>query len=256
MTSKPAAKPPPLKRKTTTLGTKYQAILEVEKGEKTKAAIAADYGVPPNTLSTWLKKKEEYKQAFLTQSFGPANKRMKKGDYEDVDDALDTWMREARARDIPISGPILQAKAQELAAELNHPEFKCSTGWLNRFKVRKGIGFRNIRGEAKSVSSEAVDAWKTTLLPQLLAEFSPEDIYNTDETGLFYKLQPDKSLAYKDEDGRGGKRSKARITVLTTANMTGTHKLKPLVINNCQRPHVFSQKRIQPHQLPVDFVIV
>ena len=53
---------------------------------------------------------------------------MKKADYEDMDDALDTWMREARAHDIPISGFSLEPKAQELAAELGHPEFKCSNG--------------------------------------------------------------------------------------------------------------------------------
>ena len=42
---------------------------------------------------------------------------MKEDDFKDVDDALHAWMREAHARDIPISGPILQTKAQELAAE-------------------------------------------------------------------------------------------------------------------------------------------
>lgn len=243
------------KRKTTTLETKYRAILDVEKAGKTrtKTQIAQDYGVPLNTLSTWLSKADQYKKAFETQEFGAANKRMKKADYEDVDDALDAWMREARARDIPISGPILQAKAQELAVELGHPDFKCSNGWLSRFKTRKGIGFRNIKGEAKAVKPEAVDAWNKTLLPQLLQEYAAEDIYNTDETGLFYKLQPSKSLVYKDEDGRGGKCSKARITVLLTANMTGSHKLQPLVINNCWKPHIFSQKRINQASLPVDF---
>ena len=52
------------------------------------------------------------------------------------------------------------------------------------------------------------------------------------ETGLFYKLQPNKSLFFKDKDGRGGKCSKSKITVMPVANMVGTHKLKPMVINN------------------------
>ena len=243
----------PLKRKTTTLQTKYEAILEVEKGQKTKSLIAKEIGVPPNTLSTWLSKAESLKKAYETQEFGPKMKRMKKADFQDVDDALDAWMREARARDIPISGPILQAKAQEFAQEFGHPEFQCSNGWLSRFKARKGIGFRAIKGEAKSVKPEAVDAWKKTLLPKLLEEFAPEDIYNADETGLFYQLQPDKSLVYKDEDGRGGKRSKLRVTVLTVANMDGSDKLKPVLINKCRRPHAFSQKRVNVDRLPVDY---
>ena len=57
-----------------------------------------------------------------------SRKRIKYSDFEDVDGALQIWMREARTFDIPISGLILQAKAQELAAELGHPNFKCSNG--------------------------------------------------------------------------------------------------------------------------------
>ena len=139
------------KRKTNIL----EVILEVEKGLNTKTQIAKDVDVPLNTLSTWVKKADDYKNAYETQGFGSQNKRMKKADFEDVDDALQAWMRKAHARDIPISGPILQAKVQELAAELGHPDFKCSNGWLSRFKTRKGIGFHNIKGEAKAVKARS-----------------------------------------------------------------------------------------------------
>ena len=113
---------------------------------------------------------------------------MKKADFEDVDDDLHAWMREARACDIPISDLIIQAKTQELAAEMGYPNFKCSNGWLRLFKTRKVIGFFTITGEATAVTLEAMDAWKKTLLPKLLEEYSLDDIYNDDETGLFYKL--------------------------------------------------------------------
>ena len=241
------------KRKQHTIQTKYDAILEVEKGIKSKSQIAGEIGIPPNTLSTWLKKKEDIKKVFESQTYSHSNKRMRTSTYADVDSALDKFMRDARATKTSISGPILKAEAQILANKLGHTDFKASQGWLSRFKNRKGIHFREISGEAHSVNPEAVDAWKSTILPQLLRDYSPEDIYNTDETGLFYKMQPSKSLVYKDEDGRGGKASKSRITVLTTANMTGTHKVKPLVINNCQKPHIFGQKRVKPDSLPVDW---
>ncbi len=93
----------------------------------------------------------------------------------------------------------------------------------------------------------------STLLPQLLEEYAPHNIYNADETGLFYKLQPNKSIVFQDEDGRGGKLSKERLTVLPMANMTGTHKLKPLVINKAWKPHAFTQKRVNINQLPVEY---
>lgn len=63
-----------VKRKLTvkTIETKYRAIMEVEQGEKSKSTIAKDLGVPLNTLSTWLKKKESIIDAY--QQFNPKRK--------------------------------------------------------------------------------------------------------------------------------------------------------------------------------------
>ena len=35
---------------------KYRAIMEVERGSKSKSKIASDLGIKLNTLSTWIKK--------------------------------------------------------------------------------------------------------------------------------------------------------------------------------------------------------
>lgn len=55
-----------------TIETKYRAIMEVVQGEKSKSTIAKDLGVPLNTLSTWLKKKESIIDAY--QQFNPKRK--------------------------------------------------------------------------------------------------------------------------------------------------------------------------------------
>ena len=63
-------------------------------------------------------------------------------------------------------------------------------------------------------------------LPTIVEEYPPEEIFSTHETALFYKLQPNKSLAIQGEDSHdGGKRSKERLTILPFSNMTGTEKL-------------------------------
>ena len=51
-----------------TLEDKYEAILEVEKGQKSKAEVARIFNVPKNTLSGWLKKAESIKK--VMQSSG------------------------------------------------------------------------------------------------------------------------------------------------------------------------------------------
>ncbi len=124
------------KRKTHTLETKYKAILEVEAGKKTKIAIAKELNIPLNTLSTWLAKAPVHKDAFQKQEFGGNVKRLKRGNYEDFEDALDIWMRSARSHNLILTGPIIKENVEELANELGHREFKASNGWLDQMKAR------------------------------------------------------------------------------------------------------------------------
>lgn len=90
------------------------------------------------------------------------------------------------------------------------------------------------------------------MLPPLLEGYHPDDIYNLDETGLFYKCLPNKSLAFKGEKCHGGKYSKDRITVVPICNSTGTHKLPLIVIGKSQHPHCFGSKK-NTVDLPVDY---
>ena len=67
-------------------------------------------------------------------------------------------------------------------------------------------------------------------LSTIIEHYDPTDVFNCDETGLFYKLMPDSSLVIDKNDCRGGKKSKERYTVMLCANWAGTEKLKPVVI--------------------------
>lgn len=43
---------------------------------------------------------------------------------------------------IPLSGPFIQAKANEFTVALGKNDFKASIGWLGGFKDRKDITFK------------------------------------------------------------------------------------------------------------------
>jgi hypothetical protein len=60
--------------------------------------------------------------------------------------------------------------------------------------------------------------------------YAPRDIFNVDETGLFYNVLPNKTLCIKGKKCHGEKQSKLRLTVLLFVNSDGTEKLQPLVI--------------------------
>jgi hypothetical protein len=217
------------------LDTKVKILSEVNKGRK-KSEVAAEFGIPRSTLSTIIKSGNHIEGKLQSGNVEGARKRLRSATHDDVDKALLQWFRQIREVSLPVNGPILLEKAPALAVELGCHDFHPSNGWLGRWKDRHGIHLRNVCGEAAAVKQESVQMWLTTTLPQLLTCYQDSDIYNADETGLFWRMLPDKSLNFKGETCTGGKQSKERITVLLAANMTGTSKLKPLVIGKAKTP--------------------
>jgi hypothetical protein len=85
-------------------------------------------------------------------------------------------------------------------------------------------------GESAAVrESDVLHEWKDLKLRQILDTFAPRDIYNADETGLFWKALPDRTLTFKNERVSGGKLSKERVTCLVCDSMAG-EKVPLLVI--------------------------
>ena len=85
-----------------------------------------------------------------------------------------------------------------------------------------------MHGESESISKETVELERIRL-KELTKSYHPEDIYNADETALFFQLGPKKTLATSTTNGT--KTSKARTTVMLISNSSGTDKCRPLVIS-------------------------
>ena len=184
--------------------------------------------------------------AFEQSAFKPDRKRLRTAAYEDVEEALVIWFKSRRDQNVPISGSILRAKAEELSKELGHVELKCSSGWLQQFKERHAIVQKKICGESASVSTETCDLWIEHTLPTLLNGYELKNVFNADELGLFYKLLPNKTLCFKNESCHGGKHSKDRVTVLVGANADGSEKLPLLVIGKSKKPRCFENVNSLP----------
>ncbi|UYV63426.1 hypothetical protein LAZ67_2004032 [Cordylochernes scorpioides] len=86
---------------------------------------------------------------------------------------------------------------------MGQDNFEASNGWLEKFKARRNIAFKRLHGEAGSVDANSVATWKGGIIPSLLAEYSPQDIFNADETGLFYKLLPNQTMTIRGEKCEG-----------------------------------------------------
>jgi hypothetical protein len=86
-------------------------------------------------------------------------------------------------------GDLTKEKAAYFLTELypGHGAFEFSNGWLESFKNRRGIQFYRRFGESGSANMAVIEE----SLPQIrltLDQYERRDIYNMDETRLFYRM--------------------------------------------------------------------
>jgi hypothetical protein len=53
-----------------------------------------------------------------------------------------------------------------------------------------------------------VELWRKEQLLKIIEGYEPKNIYNADETGLFFRLPVNKTLSLKGDPCSGGKNSK------------------------------------------------
>ncbi|VVC40097.1 Zinc finger C2H2-type,Homeobox domain-like,HTH CenpB-type DNA-binding domain [Cinara cedri] len=125
----------------------------------------------------------------------------------------------ARLYNFHVSGPLLQEKARKVANEISLENFKVSNGWLQKFRERRNISFKNI------------------------CDYEPKNIFNCDETVLFFRALSDKTLCLKNETCSGGKIAKDRLTVLLCVNMVGEFETQ-LIIGKSLKPRCFKSVNV------------
>ncbi|GFU67295.1 tigger transposable element-derived protein 1 [Trichonephila clavipes] len=86
--------------------------------------------------------------------------------------------------------------------------------------------------------SATADEGAAKIFPEELAkiiedgDYSADQVFNADETGLYWKKLPNRTYIAKDEKTASGhKASKDRVTLLLCSNASGDRMLKPLLIN-------------------------
>ncbi|GFY18213.1 tigger transposable element-derived protein 1 [Trichonephila clavipes] len=144
---------------------------------------------------------------------------------ERTERAIAIWIEEQVQRRIPVSGYLIQEKA-----------------------LNETIG-----------ESATADEGAAKIFPEELAkiiedgDYSADQVFNADETGLYWKKLPNRTYIAKDEKTASGhKASKDRVPLLLCSNASGDRMLKSLLINKSLRPRALKSKDLK--QLPVHWM--
>ncbi|GBM11619.1 Jerky -like [Araneus ventricosus] len=119
--------------------------------------------------------------------------------------------------------------------------FVASKGWLDIFKHQHGIRRLKITGEKLSSNESAIEPFRIELLRFINQKnLSAEQMYNADESGLFWRMLRNKTLADHYEKVVSGRKSiKVRITFTPCANATGKHKPSLFVAGTAKKSRTF-----------------
>ena len=101
---------------------------------------------------------------------------------------------------------------------------------------------------------DELETWKETVLLPTLARYSPNDIYNGDETALFYKSLPHRTYCFDSDKPAGSAKRKDRLTLLIITNMDGSDHRKLSVIGKSKTPCCLQKKyKMQVKDMSVDW---
>ena len=119
---------------------------------------------------------------------------------------------------------LIRAKAKRFCELESIPEAespKWSHGWIAKFKQRTGLRQRGFYSESNSVKlTEHIDRIDEINAP--CDDYSEDDCYNFDETGLFYRMPP--SIGLATQEVHGSKGDKTSLTYGFCVNASGTDK--------------------------------
>lgn len=243
-----------------TIEQKKEIIEKHERGVRL-CDLASQYQYAKSTIATILKNKEAIKGACVAKGVSVLSKQRSQA-IEEVEKLLLIWINEKQLAGDSVSEGIIAEKARQLHSDIikrqpgsssSIDDFKASHGWFEKFKRRTGIHSVIRHGEAASSDDKAAEAYKESFLKMVEEEgYVPHQVFNADETGLFWKKMPNRTFITQEEKSvPGHKPMKDRLTLLMCANASGDCKIKPMLVYHSENPRAFKKNQVVKSKLPV-----
>ena len=256
-------------------------LLDMIKGGSSLAAVARVYGINESTVR-YIKKDEAKIRKTAAVTFLKDTKRIvsrRNKRLMQMENMLSVWISNSQEKGISLDTNMIRAKAKSLydsivpdrdddddevgddddeddnpqpgtsagtsaSSDAETPSFVASKGWFDKFKKRFGLRSVPLYGEAASADQEAARRYVEDEFPKLIEEggYLPQQVFNMDETGLFWKRMPSRTFLFKDEVKKPGfKAHKDRVTLIMCGNAAG-YMLKPGLIYKSNKPRALTNK--------------
>ncbi|XP_070611616.1 zinc finger protein 277 isoform X2 [Erythrolamprus reginae] len=246
------------------------------------ADVGRHYGINESSVRYIRKDEKKIRQTSLItfnkaakRMVTPRNKRLMK-----MEAALSVWVQDCRKKSIALDTNTIRTKAQQLYTRLANTEggdadegnadegagegaddpedpqpstssassapstFTASKGWFDKFQRPYGLKSVSLHGEAASGDTGAAEQYVHGTFKDLIEEggYLPEQVFNMDETGLFWKRMPSRTFLMQDEaKAPGFKAQKDRVTLIMCGNAAG-FLMKPGLIYKSRNPRALKNR--------------
>ena len=212
MSKRPAAVPtnsPSCKkaRKTFKIEEKVKILDELKSGDGA-TVIARRYGVNESSIRSIKNNEEKIRKAYACPDISKDTRHIKAPVYNEMQEALVIWLEDVQRRELPLSGAMIQSQAliikrkieEKAGIKESESKFTASAGWLQKFIKRVGLRNVSYSGEASSANKEAAEEAKIKLREAIKeGRYTAHQVWNCDETGLYWKRMPKKTYLMKQE---------------------------------------------------------
>lgn len=143
---------------------KVGILCKLNTRKASKFEIAKKYEIAESMLSTYVQNEKTTEDTYEAEAVASERKRLRSAEHPDLDRAFNTWAKDTRSQDLPLSGPIVVAEAAEFAIRPNNYGFVAST---------KGtiLSFCTGSGGSKEVIVETCLMWRTGTLQDYLDSY-------------------------------------------------------------------------------------
>ena len=78
-------------------------------------------------------------------------------------------------------------------------QFSASNGWFAKFQKRYGLKSISLHSEAASADTLAAETYVNETFKKIISKggYEPQQVFNMDETGLFWKRMPSRTFCLK-----------------------------------------------------------
>uniref|UniRef100_UPI0035901482 tigger transposable element-derived protein 1-like n=1 Tax=Myxine glutinosa TaxID=7769 RepID=UPI0035901482 len=240
-------------------------LLDMLKEGRSFAAVGRHYGLNESTVR-YIKKDEKNIRATAAVSFNQTAKRVVTSRNKAIvrmESALALWISDCRKKNIPLDTNVIREKARQLYAKFaegagdDDPEsepstasptkptkFNASKGWFEKFQKRFKLKSVVLHGEAASADKAAAEGYVNETFRTIIEEggYKPEQVFNMDETALFWKRMPSRTFIMIEEARAPGfKAHKDRVTLVMCGNAAG-FMIKPGLSYKSKNPRVLKNK--------------